>query len=163
MKPETIERLTLVINELSRVANTVNTDTNEAVATGDHIAIITHYNNLRLANAQIKEARELLGSIEKQLSTDRIPAVMGQQEIKTITIEGIGRVTVNTRYTCSMPDKDSGMDWLKANGHGGLIKPTVNSGSLSAFAKEMLIEQGKELPSELFKVSTSQHTSITKV
>lgn len=54
-----------------------------------------------------------------------------------------------------------GFVWLKQHDLGSLIKPTVNASSLSGAAKE-LMENGQELPEELFAVHTKDNVSITK-
>jgi hypothetical protein len=61
-----------------------------------------------------------------------------------------------------MLDKERGFTWLRENEHEGLITETVNSITLSAFAKEMLEVNGTELPDDIFKVGTQAYTSITK-
>lgn len=163
MKDATLKYLQDTVTRLQGVAEQIRIDTNEVVATNDHIAIIKHYDQLRLANEHIKEARESLSEIADLLSKEQVPSVMAMHSIKTITVVGVGRVTVSHRFSCSMLDKDMGMSWLKDNGHEGLIQPTVNSSTLSAFAKNMLEVEGKELPPEIFKVGTMPYTSITKV
>jgi hypothetical protein len=165
MHQDTLHSLNNTLNDLIVVARDVRVDGNEALASGDHIAIITHYDQLRKVNAQIKEAREALSEIEDSFSREHVPEALRQQRVKTITIEGIGRVTVSHRFSCTIitPDKTVGHDWLKSNGHGSLVTETVNSSTLAAFAKNLLEVDGKELPADTFKVGTSPYTSITKV
>ena len=163
MKQDTLDRLTYACGFLTGVAAAVREDTDAALALRNHVELIKHYNHLRLATAQIKEAREALNELEERLSREQIPEIFREQGIKTTTIEGVGRVTVSYRFGCSMLDKEAGLEWLRGNGHGGIIIETVNSSTLSAFAKSMLEESGAELPDTIFKVSTSPYTSITKV
>lgn len=162
MRDETLERLTHVCGLLSGIAGAIRDDTNAVIPSRDHLAIIRHYDKLRLANARIKLAREALGDIEEDLSRRSIPEVMKEKGIKTINIEDVGRVTVSYRFSCTMLDKDAGLNWLRSNGHGGIIIETVNSSTLSAFAKAQLEEEGVDLPDAIFKVGTSPYTSITK-
>ena len=61
------------------------------------------------------------------------------QQVKTIKIDDVGRVTVNQRWVASMKDKTQGMDWLRATGNEGIIIETVNSQTLAAFAKTQAI------------------------
>jgi len=163
MQPETLTLVDHVCSGLVRAASAVRTDTDAAVATNDHIEVIKHYDHLRKVTAQIKEAREALTQMEEQLSREIVPEFMKNAGVKTVTIEGIGRVTVSHRYSCFMPDKEKGIDWLKGNGHGGIVQETVNSSTLAAFSKSLLEDEGKELPDDIFKVGTSPFTSITKV
>ena len=162
MREETIERLSHVCGLLTGIAGAVREDGDEVLHTNDHVKIIKHYDKLRLANALIKESREALAEMEESLSREKIPEVMRAHNVKTITIEGVGRVTVSYRFSCSMLDKEVGLDWLRNNGHGGIIIETVNSSTLAAFAKTQLQDEGQELPTDIFKTSTSPYTSITK-
>jgi hypothetical protein len=132
------------------------------VATADHIQVIRHYDKLRWANALIKESREALSQIEENLSRERVPDAMRAHNVRTITIEGVGRVSLGTRWSASMPDKAAGFEWLRANEHGGVIQETVNAQTLGALAKELNAE-GIDLPQPTFTTNIMTYTSITKV
>jgi hypothetical protein len=154
------------------VATMIREDTTAVQQGGDVIEIIKHFNHLRIANDDIKSSREALQQIADSLSTVVIPDVVRVAKettgLKTpINIEGVGRVTVSYRYSASILDhplrgKEPGYEWLRANGAGEIIKPTVNAGTLSSYAKSMLEEKGEELPDDIFKVGTAPYTSITK-
>lgn len=162
MKPETValsERVCVRINELAAM---VRNDTTDVVAANDHVAIIKHFAQVRSLTERIKEAREALDQMEEDLSRQKVPDTMRAHGVKTITVEGVGRVSLSNRWSCSMLDKSKGMEWLRGNGHGGLIQETVNSSALAAFAKDMSINQGTDLPSEIFKTGIMTYTSITK-
>jgi hypothetical protein len=163
MQEDTVRAINEACFQLAKVAEMVREDNDYTLTQHNHVKLIKHYNHLRLATAQIKEAREALAEMEEKLSREQIPEIMREQGIKTTTIEGVGRVTVSYRFGCTMLDKEQGLEWLRGNGHGGIIIETVNSSTLSAFAKSMLEESGAELPDSIFKVSTSPYTSITKV
>ena len=163
MRQDTADRLTFVCGYLTGVASAVREDTNIALGTNDHVEVIRHYAALRQATQQIKEARAALDEMEERLSREQVPDVMRAHGIKTTTIEGVGRVSLTNRWSCSMTDKEAGMEWLRDNGHEALIQETVNSSTLAAFAKDMSIEHGVDLPDNLFKTSIMTYTSITKV
>jgi hypothetical protein len=167
MKDATLAFLDQVCTNLVSVATAIREETDALAGSGNHVDIIKHFNQVRLAAERIKESREAIKDMEDSLSTVIIPDVV--QKVREVTgekppfnIEGVGRVTVSYRFSCSMPDKNTGIDWLKNNGHGGIVQETVNSSTLSAFAKNMLEESGIELPPEIFKVGTKPYTSITK-
>lgn len=162
MRQETEELLGKVCRGLVAVAGMVRDDTREAFATNDHVTAIRHFDKARKATETIKEAREALADIVDQMSKEQIPDIMRRHNVKTITVEDVGRVTISHRFSASMLDKEQGFQWLRANGHEGLITETVNSSSLSAFAKDMLENHGTELPEDIFKVGTAPYTSITK-
>lgn len=161
MQQGTKDLLERVCNGMVKVAGMVRNDTVEALASQDYIDGIRHYVDVRAAVETIKSARKALEEIEDNLSKNQIPDLMRARDVKSVKIEGIGTVGITNRISCSIPDKDKGFEWLRANEHGSLITETVNSSTLSAFAKEM-IEAGEDLPEEIFKVSTSSYTSIRK-
>jgi hypothetical protein len=127
--------------------------------------VLAEFFSLRNAYEAMEESRKQIGAEIDNLSKGTIPEMMAEEDTKSQTLELAGlrwRFTVNQRASCSMPDKDKGMNWLKDNGHGDLIQPTVNAQTLSSFAKNYLEQTGMDLPTDLFKVSTSPYTSITK-
>jgi len=162
MKEDTLVTLQVICSSLIAVTTKIRGETDEAVATGDHVEVIKHYDKLRQVTAAIKESREALEQIEMKLSREQVPEVMRAHNIKNITIEGVGRVTLGTRWSASMPDKAAGFEWLRANEHGGVIQETVNAQTLGALAKELNIE-GTELPAPTFTTNIMTYTSITKV
>ena len=162
MELKTALSLSAICASLTELAGKVRDETNAAVATNDHVTVIKHYDQLRQATALIKESREALEQLEMKLSREQVPDVMRAHNIRNVTIEGVGRVTLGTRWSASMPDKQAGFDWLRANEHGGVIQETVNAQTLGALAKE-LNSDGHELPSPTFLTNIMTYTSITKV
>jgi hypothetical protein len=162
MKQSTELNLRTACNLLTQFAGDVRDETTDAVESGDHIEIIRHYDKLRQLTALIKESREALAQIEEKLSREQVPEVLRAHQIKTITVEGVGRVSLGTRWSASMPDKAAGFEWLRKNEHGGVIQETVNAQTLGALAKE-LNEEGTELPAPTFTTNIMTYTSITKV
>jgi len=161
MHMKTLLDLSTVCGRLSVLAEDVRNETNEAVATNDHVEVIRHYDKLRQITALIKESREALAQIEERMSREQVPDIMRANNVRTITIEGVGRVSLGTRWSASMPDKQAGFEWLRGNGHGGVIQETVNAQTLGALAKE-LNNEGTELPAPTFATNIMTYTSITK-
>jgi hypothetical protein len=161
MQDSTLAVLDRLCNSLSEVAGWVRQETNQVVATNDPVQIIKHFDKVRRTNELIKESRDALGKIEETLSREQVPDVMRAHGIKSTNIEGVGRVSLGTRWSASMPNKEMGFDWLRANEHGGVIQETVNAQTLGALAKE-LNSEGKELPAPVFTTNIMTYTSITK-
>lgn len=167
MTPDTIDWLERVTRGLTQVAEQIRAETNEVVATNDHVKVIKHFDHMRKASEQIKLAREALQDLTDRLSKEQIPDLFRYIREKTgekppFKIEGVGSVSVSNKYSCTILDKDAGYNWLRNNGHGGLITETVNASTLAAFAKELIEGEGKELPAELFKTGLNPYTSIRK-
>lgn len=123
--------------------------------------VIRAYANLREVHDILNAASKGIGNMVQVWSYNTVPDKMNDAGVTTITVEGVGRVSLSTRVSCSMLDKEVGMDWLKSNGHGDLIQPTVNSSTLGAFAKSLMAE-GQELPEETFKTNVATSTSLTR-
>lgn len=112
----------------------------------------------------LDKLRKELYALLQELNTGILPEMMKEHGVKTISLENVNkRFTVNHRISCSMLDKEAGFEWLKSTGNNALIQPTVNAQTLGAFAKRRIQDEGKEMPVEIFKVSTSYHMSATKL
>ena len=137
-------------------------DTLTLVEQADIPSIVKHFVGLRTEYRALKDRVDRLEKEVDDLSHNLIPSIFQAQHIKTINIDDVGKVSVNQRWTASMPDKELGMGWLRGSGNEGLIISTVNAGTLAAFAKERALG-GEPLPESLFTVGIAPYTSITKV
>lgn len=167
MKPETLAGLERITRDFEQFASVVRQETAATVALEDHVALIKHFADLRVIADRAKTIREALYDIEDHLSRTDIPDLFAKQKIKTINLEGIGRITVAHKFSASIIDdpnkgKEPGYDWLRSNDAGDLIKPTVNASALASYARKKLEDEGVDLPPTIFKVGTTPYTSITK-
>lgn len=162
MKPETLAGMERLARDFEHMAGIIRQETAATIALEDHVALIKHFADLRVIADKAKTIREALYEIEDNLSRTAIPDLFSKQQIKTINIEGIGRVTVSHKFSASILDKPRGYDYLRANNAGDLIQPTVNSSALSSYARKRLEDDGIDLPPDIFKVGTTPYTSITK-
>lgn len=137
-------------------------EANKALVEKDLILLIKDFDWIRNTYDNLDDNRKLIFGLIEKLSRETIPAKMDAQDITSIKIDGVGRVSLGTRVSVSMLDKQAGMEWLRENGHGDIIQETVNASTLSAFSKSLLEEEGVELPDDKFKTSTMRYTSITK-
>lgn len=111
----------------------------------------------------VDDARKMLHKFGEHLSYNKLPDLFDHHGVKSFTTDEGYRVTVTTRISASMLDKQEGYKWLEDNGLGDLIQPTVNASSLSAALKSMMEDQNIEPPADVFKVTPASYTSITKV
>lgn len=136
-------------------------DTAEVIGRADIPSAVVYFAQLK---DTVKELAEKLSALQKHvdsISYDMLPTMFGNQDVKTIKVEGVGRVSINDRWSASMLSKERALGWLRGSGNEGIIIETVNSQTLGAFAKEQAIA-GKPLPEEIFKVSATPYVSITK-
>jgi hypothetical protein len=160
MKFDTETAASYAADKLTSFLERAQRDTQEVVQTNDIPTTVTHFAQFR---DTVKILAAKVAALQKHvdsLSYEILPTLFTNQNVKTITLPDIGRVTVNVRWSASMLNKERGMEWLRETGNDGLIITTVNAQTLSSFAKEMALE-GMPLPEELFKVGTAQHISIT--
>lgn len=113
------------------------------------------------------ELKAKLSEINKEYDNIRLkllPDLMAECDIKSITLDGIGRVgTSSDMYVSSLAEnKENLFEWLRSDGSGDLIQETVNASTLKAWVKER-IEHGKNVPENLIKVTPFTRASITKV
>lgn len=112
----------------------------------------------------VRELADKMSEIQKHvdsLSHEMLPTMFQNQDVKTIKVENVGRVSINVRWNASMLDKGVGLAWLRSTGNDGLIIETVNSQTLGAFAKDEVVA-GRPLPDDVFKVTSLPYVSITK-
>lgn len=122
--------------------------------------LITRYDQVRNLHARLKEIAADVNQLADHLSMEVLPEAMRAAGFTTVNHE-VGRVTIGTRVSASMLDREQAMQWLRDNELGSLIIETVNAMTLGAQAKDM-IERGEELPHDIFKTSVKAYTSITK-
>lgn len=164
MQEATLSLLRSAAGALQEAVTAARKDGEEILPSGDHIAIIRHYDKLRLANETIKEARRALDEMTEKFSREHVPDAMRAAKVKTLTLEGVGRITISARWSASIVEgrKPEAFGWIRNRGDDGIIQETINSGTLSSYAKA-LFEKGIELPASEFKVGQMAFTSITAV
>ena len=110
---------------------------------------------------------KLLDKRIEEIGGQFIPKAYERDKVaKTLNIttpEADFRVTVQVSLRASIrkDQKDAAYEWMRANQLGDLITDTVNAGTLSAAGRK-LIEDGGELPEELFATYYQDQTSVTK-
>ena len=148
-------------DKLDSLLERAQRDTTEVVQTNDIPKTVAHFAALQNTVDDLAKKISALKKHVDALSYEILPTMFSNQDVKTIKLDNIGRVTVNVRWTASMLNKERGMEWLRTSGNEGLIIETVNAMTLASFAKTETLA-GKPLPDHLFRVGTAQHMSITK-
>ena len=136
-------------------------DTQEIAANNNIPISVGHFAEFRDMVDLVAEKVTALQAHVRSLSYEILPTMFENQNVKTIKLDDIGRVSVNVRWSATMLNREKGMEWLRDTGNEGLIIETVNASTLTAFAKVETLA-GRPLPDAVFKVGTAQHISITK-
>jgi hypothetical protein len=150
-----------VARNLDNLLERAERDTVKVIEEGNIPNVVTYFAELR---ATVDELKVKMASMQKHLdalSQELIPTLFNNQNTKTIKIDNVGRVTVADRWSCSILKPDQAFAFIRESGNGGMIKPSIHPMTMGAHAKDMH-EAGKPLPQQLFKVSSTPYTSITK-
>lgn len=130
---------------------------------GELPAALRFYKTIKDEYDDFEAVRKKIGETLESLSRGTIPEMMAEEGVRTITLDDIGyRFTISHRWSCTLLEKDVGIDWLKSHGHEALVFETVNAQTLAAWAKKMVDEEGKEPDPAVFKTGTMAFTSVTK-
>lgn len=93
-----------------------------------------------------------------------LPDAMDEENLNSpLNVAGVGRVTLTPDLQINVPaeTKEGFFKWLKKKKLGDLIQPNINPSTLKAWAKARIAE-GKEIPSELLKLTPITRASITR-
>lgn len=106
---------------------------------------------MRALQVRKEDLEEQVKAVTAQLDALRlrvIPEMMMEQEVKTATFQGIGRVQLAGDLHCSTVagQKEAAMQWLRDCGYDEMISETYNASSMKALVRR-LMEEGAEIPS----------------
>ena len=161
MQFDTTVSASYVARNLKNLLERAARDTLEVIEKGNIPDAVVYFAELSRIVGELKTEMSAIQKHLDGISQELLPTLFGNQRTKTIKVEGVGRVTINDRWSCSMLKPDAAIDFLRQNGAAGMIKETVHPMTLGAHAKDEHMA-GRPLPSEIFKVSSTPYTSITK-
>ena len=116
---------------------------------------------LQTERDELDERIKFLNITLDQLRLKDIPEAMAEQDIRTLTIEGVGRVQLALDCYATIKDKALGYEWLQNHGFDGLIVPYVQPSTFKAAVKAA-IKAGQEFPEDLFNITPFTRASIVK-
>lgn len=112
------------------------------------------YKKLALKFRELREQLEAnkaeskrLNDMFDALTLKVIPDKMMEDDVRTMTIQDVGRIELRPNMWTSTKDSLALQDWLKEHDLEQLIVPSVNGSTLKATIKE-LQDAGEELPPE---------------
>lgn len=116
---------------------------------------------------ELKESKAKSAEIQKEFDYLRkavLPEKMEELGFDTVNITGVGRISLRAEIYASIiaDQREAALTWLSENGHGALIKDTVNASSLKALMKEQ-IGLGEIFPEEIFNCTPYTMATLTKL
>ena len=126
--------------------------------------------HLGYALYQIREMHELLDKqvkrvyhVKDALDKSVLPERMRAAGIDGFKLPEVARsFSIIEKTSASFVDKEAGLEWLRKIGQGDMVQETVNAGTLAAFCRNLLLEQGIEPPADVVKLSTYSTMSMVK-
>jgi hypothetical protein len=165
-----LEEIKVAIGRLARAADFIEAFNKTRLDDPNNLLnTLAAYHIVREHHRQAAEQLTRVHKALEWLSYEGIPALMDANNVRSLVHDQLGkRFQLSTRMSVSITgdetgSKEEGYKWLKDNGHGDLIKETVNAATLSAMARDLLEQEGFELPSHLFKTSVQTLTSVVDV
>jgi hypothetical protein len=148
-----VQDLEAILGELKALA-----DQNRPASELAHLFGVVRDIQDMLSEIVLAPVSECYGKLAKEI----VPAAFERENLTSFTTKDGYRVSISTKYFASIAgDKEAAYEWLRNNGLGEIIQNTVNASTLSAAGKAML-EEGKELPDELFRSHFAVNTSLTR-
>ncbi len=127
------------------------------------VELVREMKNIQSAKESAEEVVKALNKKFDFLRITKIPQVMEDEGIQRLSVDGVGRVSLTADMHVSVKEgqKEEFYSWLRDNGREDLIQPTVNSSTLKATVKNMVMK-GEEFPDQLLNVNPFTRASITK-
>lgn len=127
--------------------------------TSNIIALAKRMRQLQAEKEELEERLKFINLQYDEVRLRQIPDAMADAEVKTLTIEGVGRVQLASDCYATIADKEAGYAWLEEHGFDGLIRPYVQPSTFKAAVKEAM-KNGQEFPEELFTITPFMRASI---
>lgn len=110
-------------------------------------ALIAHMRNLENILDTLKGQTKSIQALYDSVRKSALPDAMTEAGLQNVKLADGGSVYLrkDVHANVSGEDKDTLIAWLRDNGHGSLVVPTVNLQTLKAFVKE-LSAAGAPLP-----------------
>ena len=88
---------------------------------------------------------------------------MDDEDIRTMNVDGVGRLQLasDIRCSCLAANRVALMKWLEEHNHGAMVGSTVNAGTLKAFVKEQIKQDG-QYPEDLLKIEPFSRATVVK-
>lgn len=126
-------------------------------------SLVEEFSQLKSEKDSIEEKLSEINKRIEILARQEIPNAMDETGIHNVNFEGIGRVSLRADVFASIAadNKEAAYEWLEATGRGSLVKPTVNSSTLRAAVKAW-IQEGEQIPEDLFKITPYTQATLTR-
>lgn len=112
--------------------------------------------NLGIALSVLLDARTVTEQLEAKLKEAKAAEANAEQGVVALMLEqgvdnfrAMGKSVTRQefrRYSVLAADRDKQMDWLREEGMGAMIVPSVNASTFGAWVRNEFVKAGKPLP-----------------
>ena len=150
-------------DSIEKLADVFEQEIRDAIDDLNYPRVFTIFAQMGEANKRLEAARQKFGKVYEIMNKADVPNLFEALGTDIFRVPEIGRSFYpNTMYSATILDKEAAFDWLRANGGGELIQPTVNAGTLKSFVRTKLDEEGVEPPDDVIKFSSYQVIGSSK-
>ena len=153
-----------VLTDLNELIDEAEGAVNTVVKSGDLAKLLVVYFRYTEFYSALDALRKRAYHIGDGMSKASVPEAIEKSGMDLVRVPEVARSFYPTiKYTASIVgDKGEAFEWLRKDGAEELITETVNAGTLSAYFKEKMLNEGTEPPEELFKFSSYTVTGMSK-
>lgn len=157
------EELKEAIRVLRKAASNVVLKAEQLKVSTNIVEVCDFYKLIHESNELLNEQMELIAGTKKDLSYEILPGLFEANQIDSIKVKGKNIIHVASIHA-SLPEEQrlKGLNWLRSNGYGMVIKEGVNAQTLTAAVKSYIKEKGEMPPKEIFSVHMRGHITMRK-
>jgi hypothetical protein len=127
--------------------------------------IVALATELKRLQGEKEDAESVVSALNAKIDVIRIellPAKMDDMGVKSMNIEGLGRLGLTGDMYVRTLNKPGLFDWLRSNSLEDVIQDTVNASTLKASLKNR-VKKGLDLPPDsVVKITPFTRASVTK-
>lgn len=137
-----------VVRELTAVLTNLVPESERVKKSGNIVEAGQFYKMLYESYKSLDELTSLLCAMKDEFSKTICPDLFEANGVRSISIGG-KKLTLSAKVRANMPYEklSTGINWLRDNGYGDIIKEGVNANTLSS-AMSAYIEEKNEMPPE---------------
>ena len=110
-------------------------------------------------DALTKRLYHVMDAIDKAI----LPEKLEEHGLDLIRVPELGRsFSIRNMSSASIVDREKAFEWLREIGQEDIIQETVNAGTLTAFCRNLAIDEGIDPPEEAIRVNSYRKISVTK-
>lgn len=135
----------------------------EVTMDSTYVELATFMKTQKDAIAEVTKQLKVMKEQMRIVQEDILPQKMEKDGMKTITLDGIGRLNNNPQFRASVVAEHqiAMRQWLMENGWEALVQETVNSSTFKSWVKERLAE-GDEIPMDYINVHSFDQVVLVK-